>query len=335
MRQGHIIIAQMRTGSSALNMAMNQLEGVRSYSEPFRPTSLLGRPVTPERLDRVFAEYQGFKHIVGEDKIDEDEFDIFERPEPKILLLRRNILQQAMSVQIAHLSKFWGVGGNDRVKTSEMGAADVERVRGWRDDLLALSVLLLKEAAIRKWPVYYYEDLYGIKTPWESRLALFRDIVDHFGYGPMGAEEEERAVQYLKPGNKTNSVETYNLIPNIKEIDQTLGSDTTGWLFDDCPSTVTGEAVPMVEQRKVWQKNVPTNPSEWYDDVTVFHFRGDQLFHDGRHEKAFELWMAGAKRGHYQCTRNVAWAYSAGIGVEKDPEEAAKWTAEADKIREE
>ena len=49
------------------------------------------------------------------------------------------------------------------------------------------------------------------------------------------SEIEDNALQkYLNPENaQLNSSETYRFIPNVDEIEETLGSDETGWLFPD------------------------------------------------------------------------------------------------------
>ena len=55
------------------------------------------------------------------------------------------------------------------------------------------------------------------------------------------------------------------------------------------------------------------------------HIAGDKLYNSGNHKKAFEHWLKGAESGHLQCMKNVAWAYSAGIGVPVDLEKSKEW----------
>jgi hypothetical protein len=60
-----------------------------------------------------------------------------------------------------------------------------------------------------------------------------------------------------------------------------------------------------------------------------YHIVGDNYLNgaggfEKNEVKAFESWKKGADEGHVQCLRNLAWAYSSGIGVEKDKAKSAE-----------
>jgi len=73
-----------------------------------------------------------------------------------------------------------------------------------------------------------YEDVYlgsaEQRAAWVERIWKFLDLE------PI---PEEALQRFLDPGQaKLNSTETYHWLPNAREIDEQLGSDDTGWLFD-------------------------------------------------------------------------------------------------------
>jgi hypothetical protein len=79
---------------------------------------------------------------------------------------------------------------------------------------------------------------------------------------------------------------------------------------------------------------LPPTPEKWCEDWTYYHVLGDD-YHHGRngkeqdHKKAAEAWLEGAKKGNLQCMKNIAWAYGAGVGVEKNDDAAQEWSQRA------
>jgi TPR repeat protein len=52
---------------------------------------------------------------------------------------------------------------------------------------------------------------------------------------------------------------------------------------------------------------------------------------EGRYQDAFDMWKPLAETGHQQAQRNVAYLMYLGLGVTRDPTQAANWLARADK----
>ena len=50
---------------------------------------------------------------------------------------------------------------------------------------------------------------------------------------------------------------------------------------------------------------------------------------EGRYRDAYALWLSLAQEGHQQAQRNLAYLYHLGLGIERDPAQAAAWMARA------
>ncbi len=51
---------------------------------------------------------------------------------------------------------------------------------------------------------------------------------------------------------------------------------------------------------------------------------------EGRYQDAFDIWRPLAETGHQQAQRNVAYLMYLGLGVTRDPAQAASWLARAE-----
>lgn len=51
---------------------------------------------------------------------------------------------------------------------------------------------------------------------------------------------------------------------------------------------------------------------------------------EGRYQDAFDIWKPLAETGHQQAQRNVAYLMYLGLGVTRDPAQAASWLARAE-----
>jgi hypothetical protein len=51
---------------------------------------------------------------------------------------------------------------------------------------------------------------------------------------------------------------------------------------------------------------------------------------EGRYQDAFDMWKPLAEIGHQQAQRNVAYLMYLGLGVTRDPAQAASWLARAE-----
>jgi hypothetical protein len=74
-----------------------------------------------------------------------------------------------------------------------------------------------------------YENLFSCDV--RQNLKIIDEVYDFLGFSPF-AVSAEGLKKYLDRDLKLNNPETYKYIPNANAINQTLGSDETGWLFE-------------------------------------------------------------------------------------------------------
>ena len=80
-----------------------------------------------------------------------------------------------------------------------------------------------------------YEDLYDQKTTIDGKMDLVASLISYLGYNRTRDEKINEKIRWvLEPRNtKLNSFNSYRRIPNINEIEATLGSEQIGFLFND------------------------------------------------------------------------------------------------------
>jgi len=74
-----------------------------------------------------------------------------------------------------------------------------------------------------------YEDLYeGTK---EKKKKIIKEIIKFLGYSNPDDNTLKEMLEVVSPKRKISSKEKYLKIPNIKEVEEKLGNDKTGYLF--------------------------------------------------------------------------------------------------------
>lgn len=123
----YIIMAPGRVGSTSLDLAFNALRPDSCISEPFNCAlswDTFQLPITHVTLAGIFSRYDGIKHIWFNRP---DEIDIFgERDERFILMFRKNLLQQAISVQMSIQTGKWWINERENMLSFQFQPLRVE-----------------------------------------------------------------------------------------------------------------------------------------------------------------------------------------------------------------
>lgn len=187
-----------------------------------------------EQMDHIFSRYNGIKVLHFELRPPRFIYLLGLLAYTVLFLRRRNLLQTVVSSELADQSTkwtIWDVEGPISEIYADLKPIPVDRLREGMVNLQREMDLFDAVISHRPSGTYlklWYEDLYMV--PVDQQLAKLHEICRFLGLDPIN---DERLPTYLDPSKaKMNSNSTYRLIPNAEEIEQELGNDQTGWLFD-------------------------------------------------------------------------------------------------------
>jgi LPS sulfotransferase NodH len=238
-----LIFAHPRSGSNTLTRVLNEHPEIRLMIEPFNE----GREGWPgdnknyiretriiEDLDRVLEEihknHNGFKTLSYQLPEELNEYLLTKKGYKIIFLHRRNLLKTAISDFVAEQTKVWSVEDKEKKGVpTELQPLDIERMEKWityvREETNNY-LNLLKRSNIGFLEVFY-EDLFSDSD--KQRLSKIEEIFIFLGF-TMPQGKIESIMKLLAPERKITDQETYNRIPNLKEIEVRLGSVENGFL---------------------------------------------------------------------------------------------------------
>ena len=243
------IFAFPRTGSSTLRKLFDLHPRLSCIHEPFNrdldhvkehSDNLFGAEDigSPERLkfvlDRMFAGNNVLKHLDVQLTRELNEA-LMQYPNNKLIFLwRRNLLQRLISNWISMQAQYWH-GDRSVILKQSFEPIPVNKLR---------DMLRRDEAAVNRWRTFArecaaeyfeltYEELYDSTLSEEQKLRKLNELFDFIGVGALTQDSlVEKAKDLLKPEkSKLNSELTYQLIPNIRHIDELLGNEITGRIF--------------------------------------------------------------------------------------------------------
>ena len=248
-----LIFALARTGSTTLSRLLQCHPGIHCLGEPFNPVLYEGeysrRATDRDSLDAVMAEiwggYNAVKHVwhpagwpFGDDGA-LNEHMAAHGDYPVLLLTRRNALRRLVSLQISHQTNVWILDSEEaRRKFEEFPLQSIEpsllRAQLENEERVVARYKARLAETGKPFMHLNYEDLFGPSQPIERKLDRLKEILAFLGRAPItdpGAIR--RASRLFDPSRWTiNSERTYRRIPGIERIEEELGSDETGWLFE-------------------------------------------------------------------------------------------------------
>ena len=335
-----IIFAEARTGSTTLSIVLNIHPRINTAFEPFCPVTNVGisfsenylkdsekieclpkqseffhwvhqypATVLKNILKEIHEKFNGIKHL-SSSLPDEINQYLLSQPEYKIIFLsRRNLLQQFVSKNISCQSGEW-MTNKQRVREHKYISIDFknlkneiekyqQRIRKYKAEL---------QKTNREFLDVHYEDIFDGNLSLEEKLKKIHQILDFLGFEWFEAELQINKVKELldPKKRKLNSEETYQLIPNIFEIEQELGCEETGYLFDQKTNTYFSLANKLQRKGKLdqaigaYQCSTKHNP----DFYATYHNLGEALSRQGRLEESI-----AAYRRAIALNPKSAWSY--------------------------
>ena len=241
-----ILLAHPRSGSSSLYQILQLHPSLNIIEEPFNEnytrwqpnnkdyrSEIVDTPSLDIQLNEIFATYNGLK-LLAYQLPNNLLAHLLQRPNSKIVFLRRkNLLQSVVSVQIAHQTQLWKKWEQSKPleeyyqQLQPLNIRDIQLRVAELDQHLSACEMLVDTLPHTKAIKLTYEALY-FSPPAQQAQQL--DAL--WAFLGVPALEAATVTQYLQPAHaKINSAATYNLLPNLAEIEQHCGNDITGWLY--------------------------------------------------------------------------------------------------------
>lgn len=242
-----VLFAQARSGSTTLCRVLQLHPQLHVALEPFQHKYHTWNPEEPSYIDLIvdirtleeqlallFSKYDGFK-VLDYQLPQELYTHMLLRPNIKVIALgRRNILQQAVSGFIAEQTGIWqkrDLIGNMATAYQRLEPIDLDDLKTnieYRCNTNRYYTEILAQKPPQMYLPIYYEDLYT------SDLTRNRKAVQClFNFLGLSMPDGQELDDLIDPRvEKINNSTTYALLPNAMIIDQQLGSDEIGWLFE-------------------------------------------------------------------------------------------------------
>ncbi|MGK2924215.1 MAG: hypothetical protein ACSLE2_01200 [Lysobacterales bacterium] len=246
-----LIFALPRTGSTNLMRALNCHPALRICNEPFNSDSGSIEGLGPvgsaaaldAALERIWAEHNGIKHVwaSGGWPFTTQRLNrrlLLRSAGRVIFLTRRNLLQQAVSNQLAWQTKFYNHWqGRARERPAEFSYRSLDEkqlrhcLRAWPRAAARFRRYL--RPGIPHGHFLVYEDLFGPDRDLPARREGLQRVFEFLGLSLEDLGVDGRRIdELLDPGMaKVNSAEIYRRVPGIETIERKFGCDRTGWLF--------------------------------------------------------------------------------------------------------
>jgi hypothetical protein len=238
-----VVVAHPRSGSSSLVEILGCHPELSLLDEPFDEDFSSWLPGNPDyrslvtdvtSLDRVvdgiLDDYSGFK-VHGYQLGPELLAHLLCRTDLYVVSLRRrNLLAAVVSWLIAEQTDLWEAWERDRAledyytDLAPLPVEDVrEKVRQTRENLAEVAAILSTRSDGRVLELCYEDLFLGERS---TRWRLVESLWSHLGLPPC---ENPRVSRFLENASlRMGKPATYGRLPNLVEIEATLGNDDTG-----------------------------------------------------------------------------------------------------------
>lgn len=236
-----VIFGHGRSGTSTFRKIINCHESAFIIGEPFnKDFQKWASPNTPHFLDMVAKQgigytfkvlkkhCRGIKHLKQQLNYPQNKW-IITNPNHRIILMwRRNLLQTAVSIELAKFSGIWAIQDTKNLKSAyvNMPPIDLDMLR---HHIKRVGREMNKYKALIKSRPHIevvYEDFY-LQMNLEKQLELLNKTFEFIGLNPDEFNWAKIRSFLDKSSNKMNN--DYKMIPNYNEIVK-LGNKVTGFL---------------------------------------------------------------------------------------------------------
>ena len=155
-----------------------------------------------------------------------------------IFLNRRNILKRLVSSFMSMQTGIWDsyqTNTGNRPENFKFEPLDSEQI-GWHLNHERFYVEYFKSILINKkieFVEVFQEDLFNRNLHTSEKIELFLKLTDFLKLPRNYCHDQLTTIRdyFNSKKHQQNSLDSYNKVPNINEIEETFGSDETGWLF--------------------------------------------------------------------------------------------------------
>jgi hypothetical protein len=229
------ILTFPRTGSSSLSRLLEKLNHIKLIGEPFN-FSDTNKKITdgidylnssksmPQTLDFLYDNYNIIQHKFRNVRINwniELIHYLKENQIPTLFLYRENYFNRSISQIISNNTKEWKKYSEpiDQYKVDDV---KIKRfVKLIEDYLIKLNFYKRKMQEIGlSHKAITYEQLYRNGITFEEQMTIIYDLLDYFKIPLLNKKNfEDKVKPYLLPSRKMNTKKTYQIIPNINELE--------------------------------------------------------------------------------------------------------------------
>ena len=243
-----IIFAHPRSGSSTLRTALNVHPFISLMLEPFHhdrrawnehyinyKEKIHSTADLDAALQNIYKLNNGFKTLRQQlpRELNQHMFETLDPSDKIILIHRENVLQTAVSIFISLQIDMW-IGAKRMQRVIADNGLEPISIDGLKNTMESQKEIRThyKEFLTKIGRSFYevtYEELYSPEP--SVRRAKILDIFNYLELFEPNKFSMRHIERLLSPAQKVNSIRTYRRIPNIDEINATLGSKEDGYLF--------------------------------------------------------------------------------------------------------
>lgn len=253
MKKGFVIDSLARSGSTTLANALSLHSDTQCLVEPFHPRRYGGQfhrmamelGSAEPALNFIWNRWSGIKHVWNASlgwpfPMNRSINDSVILSASRVIVLeRRNLLRRYVSAVVSHQLDFW-IGTRaqflkrlERIQLKEIDPRLV--LKGIQDDKAAIKsrVSLIRRHNIPLLHLFY-EDLFQEVQGTHHQFEIINRILRFLGVNQISEDifNQKWAPLFDKAIYQWGSPDIYRKIPNIEILEQQLGSDETGWIFD-------------------------------------------------------------------------------------------------------
>ena len=144
-------------------------------------------------------------------------------------------MRQVVSLQIAREAKYWFRTDKSKLLMHKFKRFDIDKleyeIKDNKERLHCFKELLANNH--REYFELTYEEIFNEKLSEKEKIETLNTLLNFLGYDPFNNNDIlPRMRQLLNPSiSRVNSLLTYQMIPNIYEIEKKLGNPDNGYLF--------------------------------------------------------------------------------------------------------
>ena len=240
-----ILFSWTRTGASNIALMLDLHKDLNYVAEPFNkgkkiiPESLNGKGIPALKSclrETIWAKYNFLKHNHGLSE-SQNKY-LLSHPNHKVVFLwRKNALQRIVSQHMAIQSKIWGFNVDkdqkvEQLKNHKFKPLQISVLNGEIKSYLenvSLYLNYLRDNNIPHMEIIY-EDLYDTSQGLDKKVDIVQNILQFFNLLKFEDPNIIEDIKWRFDPNNMKQNKSYDMIPNIHEVEKELASEINGSL---------------------------------------------------------------------------------------------------------